>query len=242
MITTDAQLDGKDLARLFDRLPNVVFFIKDRQGRYLQVNQTLADRCGLDDKSALIGRTPSQLFGEELGRSFEEQDRRVLENAHNVRDQLELHNYPGGRVGWCLTNKFTLHDPDGRVTGLTGISQDLPAPNFAQTDATNIARVIDHAVNSLESAPRIADLCAIAGLSPYRLDRRMRAIFGLTTGQWLIQQRIERARSMLSAGEEAIAEVAISCGYSDQSAFTRQFRRATGLTPSQYRREAKGTA
>ena len=50
------------LERLFDDLPNVVFFIKDCAGHYLAVNKTLVERCAFDEKTALLGKRPSDLF------------------------------------------------------------------------------------------------------------------------------------------------------------------------------------
>jgi hypothetical protein len=44
---------------LFDHIPDIVFFIKDREARYVAVNRTLADRCNFADKLALIGRKAS---------------------------------------------------------------------------------------------------------------------------------------------------------------------------------------
>lgn len=72
-------------------------------------------------------------------------------------------------------------------------------------------------------------------MSRFQLDSRMRRVFGLTTGQWLIKLRIDAARRQLEATDQPIAAIALNVGYADQSAFTRQFRRATGLTPRDYR-------
>jgi AraC-like DNA-binding protein len=72
-------------------------------------------------------------------------------------------------------------------------------------------------------------------MSTYRLDRRMQRVFGLTTGQWMLKLRLDIARQQLIESDLAIATVALNVGYSDQSAFTRQFRRATGLSPSRFR-------
>lgn len=47
---------------LFDALSSVVFFIKNTEARYVFVNQTLVNRCGLKDKSALIGKTSEEVF------------------------------------------------------------------------------------------------------------------------------------------------------------------------------------
>ena len=52
---------------LFDRIPDVVFFIKDENGRYVVVNRTLVQRCGLTEKDALIARTTAEVFPAPLG-------------------------------------------------------------------------------------------------------------------------------------------------------------------------------
>ena len=55
---------------LFDRLPHVVFFVKDVDGRYVAVNQTLVERCALRSKSDLVGRTARELFPAPLGERY----------------------------------------------------------------------------------------------------------------------------------------------------------------------------
>jgi AraC family transcriptional regulator len=57
---------------------------------------------------------------------------------------------------------------------------------------------------------------------------------GLTPYQYVLQQRIERAKQLLRQGNRAIADVALECGFTSQSNFTRAFRRATGMTPKAY--------
>ena len=53
--------------RLFDRVPDVVYFVKDLGGRYVVVNQTLVERCGRRDKTELLGRTAKDVFPSPLG-------------------------------------------------------------------------------------------------------------------------------------------------------------------------------
>ena len=50
------------IEQLFDHVPETVFFIKDRRGHYVAVNQTLVERCGLGEKSELIGRHVREVF------------------------------------------------------------------------------------------------------------------------------------------------------------------------------------
>ncbi len=221
---------------LFDCLPDIVFFVKDRDGRYAVVNETLVARCGAADKSALIGKTASQAHGRALGQGYEDQDRAVLGAGEPIVNQLELHVYPNRSIGWCLTNKRAVRDGDGAVAGVAGVSQDLRAPDMDHEDYRRLQPAILYTNENLARPPSVGALARIAGLSPYQLDRRMKRVFGLSAGQWVLKQRLDLARRALAHSPAPIAEIALNAGYRDQSAFTRQFRRATGLTPSAFRR------
>jgi AraC-like DNA-binding protein len=231
-----AILEGSSFAEtLFDRIPDVVFFIKDRGGRYVVVNQTLVTRCGRRDKNELLGQTARQVFPSPLGNRFFEQDRRVLASGIPIVQNLELHLYPTRLEGWCLTDKLPLYGGDGRVTGLAGISRDLQSPGVEAGHLAEVAAALDYIRSNYGSKIRVEELSEICGLSIYQLNRRLRAIFGITVSQLITKSRIDVASEMLREETMPIAEVAYSCGYFDQSAFSRVFRRTVGLTPRQYR-------
>ena len=220
---------------LFDRIPDVVFFIKDRYGRYVLVNQTLVTRCGRRDKNELLGQTAQQVFPPPLGNRFFEQDRRVLASGVPIVQNLELHLYPTRLEGWCLTDKLPLSSDDGRITGIAGISRDLQSPGIEAGHLAEVASALDHIRSNYGSEIRAEELAEICGLSIYQLNRRLRAIFGITVSQLITKSRIDAASEMLRERTLPIAEIACSCGYFDQSAFSRIFRRTVGLTPRQYR-------
>jgi len=220
---------------LFDHLSDIVFFIKNANGEYLVANTTLATRCGLNSKQELIGRTASQVLRRPLGDRFFDQDQHVLKTGEPLLSQLELHIYDSGNVGWCVTTKLPLRKHGGKVIGLVGVSQDLRLPDYEANEYEHVAAAIDYAEKNLSARPSVDRIAAVAGMSRYQLDRRMRHVFGLTTGQWLVKIRIDLAQRLLLATNTPIAAIALKAGYSDQSAFTRQFRRATGLSPREYR-------
>ena len=220
---------------LFDQMSDIVFFIKDEEGRYVVANNALVERCGLLQKSELLGKRPSDVLGETLGRSYEQQDKDVISTGRPIVDQLELHVVQSKDVGWCLTSKLPLAGQDGGAVGLVGYSRDLRLPDMSSEEFEHIADAIEYAEQNIAQRPGIRKLAAIADMSVYQLDRRMQRVFGLTTGQWFLKTRISYASRLLVETETPIAEVALAAGYSDQSAFTRQFRRSTGLSPSQYR-------
>ena len=221
---------------LFDLMPDIVFFIKDASGRYLVANQTLVERSGKNDKSEVIGRTPAELLGAALGRSFEAQDQDVLRTGRPLTDLLELHVSRSRTTGWCLTNKLPLTNSVGGVIGLVGVSRDLRLPDMTGDDFEHISAAVHYAESHLAESPGNNTLARVAGMSPYQLDRRMKRVYGLTTGQWLLKTRISEAQRLLVETDAPIAAIALDVGYGDQSAFTKQFRRATGVPPSVFRR------
>lgn len=220
---------------LFDCLNDLVYFVKNERAEYVVVNRTLMERCGATDKSQIIGRTAEDLFPAPLGRSYREQDEGLIRTGTAIVNQLELHLYPGRDTGWCLTNKLPLRGAEGRVVGLVGSSQDLQPPAEEAVGYEDVAKAIQFARDHLERRPTLGALAAAAGMSDYQFDRRVRRLFRLTTGQMLLKLRIDAAAEMLRDADRPVAQIALACGYSDQSAFARQFRRTIGLTPLEYR-------
>jgi AraC-like DNA-binding protein len=186
-------------------------------------------------KNELIGRRADELFPAPLGESYRAQDETVLRSGKAVLNQLELHFYATGGRGWCLTNKLPLRDAQQRVIGVVGISKDLQSTNEREEDYSAVAKVVQHIQHRYGETLRIADLAKRAGLSAYQFEQRIRKIFQLTAGQLIQKTRMETAVQRLRETNDAIATIALDCGYSDQSAFTRQFRQTIGLSPSEYR-------
>ncbi len=226
--------------QLFDHLPDIVFFIKDLKGRYLVVNQTLVERCGAKNKPQIIGLTPAAVLGEELGSRYVAQDQQIIENKQPLLQHLELHMQQSRELGWCLTTKIPLVDQSGQCTGLIGVSQDLKLPEANSEMFANIHTAVKYAEDHIENNPSIVEMATMAKMSHYQLDRRMKLVFGLTAGKWLIKTKISMASHQLLTSDLSVLEIALSVGYSDQSAFTKQFKKVTGMSPLQFKKYTKG--
>ncbi|SON54000.1 Exoenzyme S synthesis regulatory protein ExsA [Hartmannibacter diazotrophicus] len=83
----------------------------------------------------------------------------------------------------------------------------------------------------------VADLAEACGMAPAAFMQAFRDTFGQTPHQFLTQLRIARACDLLMAPSMSLKDVALKCGFSDQSHFTRGFAKATGTTPGAWRRE-----
>lgn len=79
------------------------------------------------------------------------------------------------------------------------------------------------------------------GFSQYYFCRLFKESTGLTPYQYIIQQRIERAKQLLIQGEYSIVDVALQVGFANQSHFCQRFRRITGVSPRVYRRLQENT-
>ncbi|KAF1022882.1 MAG: Virulence regulon transcriptional activator VirF [Paracidovorax wautersii] len=85
----------------------------------------------------------------------------------------------------------------------------------------------------------VARMAAQAALSASRLHELFQVELATTPRAWLAGVRVRLACQLLAATRLPLVEVALRCGYADQSALTHAVRRATGLTPSAYRRQGQ---
>jgi PAS domain S-box-containing protein len=244
MVQTRFFDDHAVVEALFDALPDVVFFLKDATGRYVVVNRTLADRCAGGDKARLLGRRPADVFPEALAASYVKQDESVLRTGRTVEGALELHLYPGGVTGWCLTTKLPLRDREGRITGVAGISRDLNAPGEKANGYPELASVLERMRLHFDESLRIEELAAMAGFSVYQFEKRVRRLFQMSPLQLLHKLRLDEATRLLRETPLSLGEIALRTGWCDQSAFTRHFSRYAGIAPGRYRTMAAtdGTA
>jgi AraC-like DNA-binding protein len=229
------------LEPVFDAMPDVVFFVKDAQARYALVNRTLASRCGYKEKSALLGRTAEDVFPRRFGRIYTAQDKAIIEAGTQMTDQLELHLYPGRQPGWCLTCKQPLRDPSGYVVGLAGISRDLKADEGNHPAYSRLADVVQYIQDNYVQPLNLKHLAEMADMSVAQLERYFHKVFHLTPRQVLLKTRLDAATALL-VSHEKVTDVAALCGYTDHSAFTRQFKATVGITPTEYRALLHGTA
>ena len=115
------------------------------------------------------------------------------------------------------------------------VERPVPTPVDTSTAATR-----EWALAHLDRPLTLAELAATAGMSVRTFSRRFRAEVGLTPVQWLVQQRVDRARRMLEAGEESVERIAAGAGFATAGSMRKHFRAVVGVTPAGYRRTFRG--
>jgi len=100
--------------------------------------------------------------------------------------------------------------------------------------------IVEYIEDHLDDGLTLTDLATVARLSPYHFARQFKAASGLPPHQFVLARRVERAKQLLQgAAGSSLAQVAARSGFSDQSQFSRHFKRLVGVTPRRFRTSAR---
>lgn len=102
-----------------------------------------------------------------------------------------------------------------------------------------IRRVTDYIDQHLPDYIAVKDLGEIARRSTSHFCRAFKRTMGETPYSFIIRRRLDAAERMMLTSDAPLSEIAISCGFSDQSHFSNRFREATGQSPAVWRRERR---
>ncbi|MBE9110123.1 helix-turn-helix transcriptional regulator [Nodosilinea sp. LEGE 07298] len=166
----------------------------------------------------------------ELMPEFRLRDGRLEAIALMLLDELNQAN-PGGQLYVeSLTNLLAVH----LLRQYATVRPKLPVqPNGLPQ--RQLLPVLDYVHAMLDADLKLADLAAIAGLSPFHFSHQFKQAMGVAPYQYVLQQRVERAKQLLKQTNHSIVEIALLCGFNSHSHLSKQFRQATGTTPSAYR-------
>ena len=234
-----SSIDIDLLSSLFDCASDVAFFVKNKTGHYITVNDSLVARHGLEAKQQVIGLTPRQLCSGELGELPAAQDLEVLSSGKPIIEHLELQLMRPQAPVWCLTTKMPIKNSAGEVIGLFGFSRDVRVSVNLDDIPPMFATALARFEKNLGETMSPASLAEESQLTSQKLIRLTKKLYRITPTQLIAKIRIAAACRKLEETDKSIAEIAFSCGFSDHSAFTRAFKSSTGVTPSVYRSEAK---
>ncbi|WLB24187.1 AraC family transcriptional regulator [Bradyrhizobium japonicum] len=120
---------------------------------------------------------------------------------------------------------------------VTGPGKIVPG----QLSPWQLRRAVDFIAANLDGDPTIAQLAVQCGLSSGYFAGAFRRTTGVTPHQWLIRKRVERAQELLLRGRIELAEVAVVCGFVDQSHFSRVFAKFAGMSPGRWRQRNRGS-
>jgi AraC family transcriptional regulator len=115
-------------------------------------------------------------------------------------------------------------------------SSAVAEPASHQLDQMRLRRVLDYISAHAADEITLADLARVACLSTFHFARMFTRAMGVSPQRYVSRVRLENAMADIAAGGLPLAEIAANARFSSQASFARAFRRATGMTPGEYRR------
>ncbi len=98
-----------------------------------------------------------------------------------------------------------------------------------------LRQILDYIDAHIDREIRLASLAQLSGMSQFHFSRLFKQSLGVSPYQYLLQQRVERAKQLLKNTDRLITDIALSCGFNSHSHLSKQFKQLTGITPKAYR-------
>lgn len=170
---------------------------------------------------------------------------RAREGGVALEDPLHL---AGSRAGALMRHLFEEAERDDELTPFSFEALLLhllvALRREAQRDVPRVPRWLTRARELMHDrfAERLTldDVASAAGVHPVHLAATFHRCYGVTFGAYLRGVRVEHARRALAESTRPVSDIALACGFFDQSHLSRVFREATGTTPARYRRIVRG--
>ena len=233
--------DSLALLELFEFLPQVYMYVKDRDGRYLKANRVVCRVVGVARESEVIGKEDFDFFPPAIATQYIEEDRRVIASRKPLTDQVWLVPDTNGVPQVYLCNKIPIFDRREEVIGIAGVKRPYEQTANASSGHGRLLRVVQFVTSHYGEDIVVADLAAKASLSVSQLHREFSRLFSITPNRYLREVRVGVGRHLLESSEMSMAQVARHCGFYDQSHFSRQFKASTGLSPLDYQKRYRST-
>jgi AraC-like DNA-binding protein len=227
--------DPNNLPEILDHLADVYFYVKDVNSKWQACNAATLTLFNAAHKSDVLGKADWDFYPEQIAREIIEDDRSVIESGRPIIDKLEVIVDEGGHLLWVLTTKTPARNKRGEICGVMGLTRPVGTTDMLPDGYRQFSRVIDHVEEHYRSALEISELARIASLSESQFRKRFMKLFKISPLRFITRIRVQTAAKLLLSSDASIADIALKCGFCDQSYLTRQFSSFFGMTPKKYR-------
>jgi len=229
-------MPGQIAPALFQALPDVIFWIKDAEGRFVYVNQAFCHEVAKMSAEEVLGLKDDDIFPPTLAKVFLLGDQKVLAAREARLNKLELLPNRMGGVEWRSTSKIPLQDAQGHWVGTAGISRKMGYSERPPTSGgQHKLEVIVAAIHeNLQQSVSITSLAKAASVSVSTLERLFREHMDTTPRKFILQVKMSAACDWLMNTEMQVKEIANTLGYEEHGNFTRAFTKLMGMSPRAY--------
>lgn len=224
---------GRQFWALFEHLPDVHFFAKDEEGRFVAGGAGLLKRLGFLLEEEIIGLTDADIHPARTAREIRADDLRVMESRQPLINRVEALFTRSHAKDWYMTTKLPIFDAQGAVIGIMGFVRPYRREESTDRLEATVAHIRAHHAQPL----MIPALAKVAHLSERQLNRRFQEVFGMSAQEFIVRTRVQAASDDLILTDKPLSEIAHDHGFYDQSAFSRQFSQHTGESPLKFRQK-----
>lgn len=225
------------ISHLFDFLPKIYLFVKNRQSQFIKANHAFLDLLGVANESDIIGRTDRDFFVADIADKYIEEDRQVMKTQKPFANRVWLVPNSNGLLVWYLCTKIPLFDRKGQVVGIAGTLCDYSVAGSVLEPYSEIAEVIKYINDHYRKNISIQFLADLAHLSLSQFERKFKKLFHTTPLKYITKVRLNAACQALTRSNDSITQIAHDTGFYDHSYFTKIFTKQIGIAPKEYRRQ-----
>lgn len=223
------------LVELFDYIPGVIFYAKDKQSRYIAANHAMLVAKELENPDELLGKTDRDFHPSVFADAYIAEDQKILSTGSALPNEIWFVIDRSGKPGWFQSTKIPLRNETGEIVGIAGVRYAIETPEDRRRQFRSLAPVVRHLENHYTETVSMKEMSELAEMSSTHFNREFHSIFRMSPTRFLHALRIEKARQLLSGTDASIGEIALATGYHDQSHFNRHFRRVVKMTPREFR-------
>jgi AraC-like DNA-binding protein len=228
----------KQIINVFDLMPDVLFWVKDIQGRIIYGNKLFLQHLGFTSLKQAFGYTDFDFSPFHIAIQFSNDDKKVIK-GEEINERLEMNTTSDGQLAWFITSKRAFYDVNNEAIGSYGISRHLDKTSLVLAGRDALKLPVDYIKNNYMEEITLPQLADISCLSISALERRFKKHLNRTPKQFINQIRLENARKQLVETNLPIATIAYNVGFSDHSYFTKQYHLLFGNLPSSLRKTNK---
>ncbi|MBU1176047.1 MAG: diguanylate cyclase [Alphaproteobacteria bacterium] len=151
-------------------------YIKDRQSRFVVINQLAAERHGFSDPAELRGKTDFDISEPRHARALHAQEQYLLATGQPIKDHVESIEDAYGETRWFSTSKSAVVGRDGDVVGLVGVTHDITRQKRTESDLTQSRNLLSAALSGMSDGLAMFDANDVLMFC----NERYREIFSLT--------------------------------------------------------------
>ena len=170
----------------------------------------------------------------EMVNCFGESDPQLLHLGLALKAEAETGGRNGLLFAECLFTAVAAH----LLVHYNAVPKILVSPGVRGLSTAQVRRVTDYVRDNISSSLHLAEIAAVAQVSPFHFARLFKQATGKTPHGFVLECRVDAAGRLLRQNELSVGQIAGAVGFAQQSHLAAHFRRITGSSPTAFRRQS----